>query len=484
MTQAADSQKLSRYGSKGITGALSWIRHGFRVLSRVVIKVAWIGLVVHALAAAVLAYRHDVSFRQAVQDLLRDELQALIAALVYLHDPCPVRAAPLGPGAEPDPASDGTVRIEDLLARPPCTSNRQVTVLQLHNERIVRSRFRFAYQPYDEPRLHELRTRYRLDQVIAPAADEFEAQVRLRNWCRSQFRRKDYQPLMEDFDALAILDRGHRNDADEPFDPRRHMDPCYFFPRLYCQVLLSMGHQARLVAKDDWPGHGMVEVWSNQYRKWVLMDAELNHYFEKDGVPLNLLEVHNEIFEPGPTRVKIIRGEQTSGDPTTLVHLGLWELRPEQTIPSYHHIQLTDLRNDWLTNRYFPGHPARGECSGLFYQDPRSPPWKGLNRLLRPSTTSPADLYWTLNQAEVWARWQEQGQTLGLSFRTVTPNFAYFEVSIDGDAPLRVEGSRYEWRLHEGDNSLSVRAVNRFGVAGPPSLVRLSVGGPAPAGGS
>jgi len=38
------------------------------------------------------------------------------------------------------------------------------------------------------------------------------------------------------------------------------------------------------------------------------MDTDLNLYYEKDGIPLNILEVHNERYENKPTRIKIITG--------------------------------------------------------------------------------------------------------------------------------------------------------------------------------
>ena len=33
--------------------------------------------------------------------------------------------------------------------------------------------------------------------------------------------------------------------------------------------------------------HSVTEIWSNQHRKWVMLDPTSNMYLEKDGVPLN-----------------------------------------------------------------------------------------------------------------------------------------------------------------------------------------------------
>src|SRR5207253_2059224 len=195
---------------------------------------------------------------------------------------CQPRTAVLGPGDQPDATGPEYGRIEAVLQQPQRLAGSpswQLQLQQAHNEHIIYSSYPFRYQPADEPRLQQLRTQYHLDDVVAGAADEFEALVRLRNWTRSQFRRCDYQPWTKNFDALEVLNRNLRNPTQQPYVREKHLDPCQFFPLLYCQVLLSMGYQSRLVSI----GHGMVEVWSNQYQKWVTMDAELNFHYVRHG---------------------------------------------------------------------------------------------------------------------------------------------------------------------------------------------------------
>src|SRR5262249_27593244 len=146
-----------------------------------------------------------------------------------------VRLANLGPGSAETAAPQGALRAEDyfrMVQERAANFGERVRLVNLGNETIHPSPFRFLYQPYEEPRLHQLRKKYRLDEVIAGASCEFEQMVRLRSWCRSQFRRKDYQPWVDNFDALEVLDRKLRNEADEPLDLRKHFDPCVFFPLL------------------------------------------------------------------------------------------------------------------------------------------------------------------------------------------------------------------------------------------------------------
>ena len=428
------------------------------------------------LLSGVIACRYHVSLPSAGRAVVETACRVAVQAGVSIYDPCASRSAGLAPDDHGLRAWGDYERIEDFLARGQSKSGvdaRGVKVTKVHNERIVRSIHSFRYQPFDEPRLHELRAKYGLEDVVAGASDEFEAQVLLRSWARSQFRRKDYQPMTANFDALAILDRDLRNDANEPYQPRKHYDPCHSFPLLYSQVLLSMGHQARMMSI----GHGMVEIWSNQHGKWIAMDAELDLHYEKNGVPLSMLEIHNENFVEKPSKATIVRGTQSSGDSnTTMVHLGAEELSVDGMVYYHKHFAIVDMRNDWLTNHYFRGHPARGNQSVLIYDDPRLPRRRHLQDWLHLRTSREDDLYWTLNQTEILVWDKHPGaNALHLAFDTVTPNFDFFEVVIDGTRRIRSSSSALEWKLHEGSNTLSVCAVNKFGVRGITSSVELQV---------
>ncbi len=427
------------------------------------------GLTLVALLVYSAYYRAPLpSMAQAV---LRGGALSALALGVTIHDPVPARLATLAPPETDDPDFfSGYERLETLFlgADRVHSTSAELALVDIHNERIVESAFSFRYQPFDEPRLHQLRTKYRLDEVIALARDELDEFVRLCNWTRSQFRRSDYQPQSDHFDALEVLDRKLHNTTGRPYDPDHDQDPCIFFPRLFAQVVLSVGHQVRLSTID----HGTTEVWSNQYGKWIEFDAELNHYYQKDGVPFSTLEVHDENFAPPPPRMKIVRGTQSSDPNTTLVHLKVPELSPDSMVRYHRHVGIVELRNDWLTNRYFLGHPARSDHATLVFQDDRVSGHPSLAWALYPATRRREDLFWTLNQAEIHARPLADGR-LSLRFRTVTPNFRGFAVSIDGRPAIEQPSASFEWTLHPGENSIAVCPINQFDRKGIVSSARL-----------
>jgi len=435
---------------------------------RIFILIVAFLVLVFATTSVAISVRYDISVGYTSKQLVRQGLLTIIDVATQIYDPISIKSPSNGPvnGKQGVTLKD-YIRIEGFFGKNKLQGRFHVKALK--NEKIKRSIFHFGYQHYKEPKLHTLRNEYNLDSVIEAAKNEFEAMILLRNWTRSQFRRNDYQPFMEDFNALEILRKNIRNKNNDPYMPNQY-NPCYFFPLFYSQILLSMGYQARLVrishlSDRGYDGHGMTEVWSNQFRKWITMDADLNLHYEKDGIPLNLLEVHNERYKKGLSNVKIIRGIQTSGD-----FQYEKEINVEDMIEYHSYIQILDMRNNWMTNHYFRGHPKRSDKATLFWVDKNLPPVFNFKQ----KTNNKDDFYWTLNQTEIWANkqvgsWKE----MTLLFETFTPNFDYFEIWVDDFKKCTTRDSFYLWKLHSGENKLIVRSFNKFGVLGIPSSVEI-----------
>jgi hypothetical protein len=431
-----------------------------------------LGLVaVFVLAVAIPIAHISITYRLSPlfvgQTLARQGVASAIRAATILYEPdTKLATVHPPPHTELDSAFTGYQRMEEIIQ----TSG--IRVREARNRTIIKSRFPFSYQPFEEPGLAELRKEYKLDEVAAGAKNELDVLIMLRNWARSRFQRHDYQPFMQNFDALTVLRNNIHNEKNEPWQPGRQFRPCHFFPLFYSQILLSMGYQPRLVRISHledrgYSGHGMVEVWSNQFDKWIAMDPDLNLHYEKDGVPLNLLDIHNERYAKTPTRVRMVRGIQTSGDAATVR-----EFSVEEMIEYHSYIQILDMRNDWLTNHYFRGHPKRSDGASLFWIDERMPAVFNM----KPKTSNVTDFYWTLNQTEIWAqREHSENKKMRLAFRTFTPNFKHFEVIKDGTERIVTDKDRFEWLLHKGENRIEVRSVNKFGVPGIVSWVKLTV---------
>jgi len=167
---------------------------------------------------------------------------------------------------------------------------------------------RFKFDAFENPKLKELRTRYRLDEVVAPGKDEFDRQVLLMDWAHHQFRRfgQPSAPARGALEILNAIEEGHT-----------------FFCSQYVEVLVSgsasLGWVGRPLALRRHQGvakvggsteHSVTEIWSNQHRKWVMLDPTSNLYLEKEGMPLNAYQIRQEWFYHEGTNLVFVVGKE------------------------------------------------------------------------------------------------------------------------------------------------------------------------------
>ncbi len=189
-------------------------------------------------------------------------------------------------------------------------AGRTATLRRLESLPYVESEYtkRFKFDSFDNPKLKKLRERYYLDEVIASGQDEFERQVLLMDWTHRQFK-KFGRPSTNCHGALQIL-----NAIDEG-----HTFFCAHYANVLVSAAASLGWVDRPLALRRHQGankvggsteHSVTEIWSNQHRKWVMLDPTSNMYLEKDGVPLNAFELRQEWFYRGGTNLVFVVGKE------------------------------------------------------------------------------------------------------------------------------------------------------------------------------
>jgi hypothetical protein len=124
----------------------------------------------------------------------------------------------------------------------------------------------------DAESLRTLRTREKLDKVIAGAKTDMGVFIQLMQWVRGQWspgRPDPYPPI----DATVILDNIRRGETGG-------------FCAQYCFVLVqclqSLEYKARYVTVK---GHEVAEVWSPELSKWVMLDPLYDLYILKGDTP-------------------------------------------------------------------------------------------------------------------------------------------------------------------------------------------------------
>jgi len=323
---------------------------------------------------------------------------------------------------------------------------------------------RFKFDSADNPKLRELRERYRLDEVVADGRDEFDRQVLLLDWVHHQFK-KFGRPTVEARGALEILqgvEEGH------PFF-------CSQYAHVFVSAAASLGWIDRELAlrrHQDQPGqssseHSTTEIWSNQYRKWIMMDPTANMHIVKDGIPLNAHEIRQEWFHrAGQDLVFVIGKERRKYRKADLpIFLGRFPGFGDLTVPA-----------DELDKYGFIGYIPNTDLmdAGLDYARMfivKDRLCEGTRWHIRDAPANPGvDPYFPVNQAAL--QFAVEQDKVRVTLQTMTPNFQTYELRLDGGDWV-ASGETLLWNIRPGLNRLEVRTVNRFGVPGPISTVQI-----------
>ena len=296
--------------------------------------------------------------------------------------------------------------------------------------------------------------------ALVGSASEVEA---FAIWCDGGGGDPKADDLVVEAGTALALDEGHS-----------------FFCTQYAQVMISsaasLGWVDRALALRRHQGvnqkggsteHTTTEIWSNQFRKWIMLDPTSNMYFEKDGIPLNAWEIRQEWFYNEGKDLVIVVGKDRKryrkGD--LPVHLATFQgfgdltIEPDE-IDKYGfigYIPNTDIMDSGYDyGKMFIVHDK--VCEGT--------KWHTRDLPANPAS----DPYFPIGQSTLSLT--NEGGKLIVSSKTMTPNFKRFESRSDG-GDWKPTGDRFEWKLKDGENHLEVRTVNAFGVIGPVSSVDI-----------
>ena len=322
----------------------------------------------------------------------------------------------------------------------------------------------FVYQSPDAPYLVELRETFELDNVIANADSEYDAMIRLARWVGTAFDHgEDPLPTAQGkHDPLAILKTGQAGAAYW----------CEVAAHTMTQAATSLGFVARLVTIShdgyDW-SHAVTELWSNEFRKWVLIDTDFNVIYKDGGVPLSAAELVdlNRDHEQG----RVTFNHFAPSKPFFTKRNGMFRLAPARI--RYAHV---DMRTDWRTRPLRRGSPAGGDLATWRYDYGRLDPL--LSAI--PRIESAQRFNWPMNGVDTWVSSlkQDNGQLqLVFSSRTYSPNFVHFEWRVDGGDWNKSPDGKVTISLSEGVHRFEVRVRLANQRQGPESNYTFSLKG-------
>ena len=335
------------------------------------------------------------------------------------------------------------------------------------------------------PRIARLREAYGLEDVVAGCETEFEGFLALKRWVRSQWDHGLWYNRPEVDDGLGILDAVSRG---ERFF-------CGSYARVFVDSATALGWPARRVAiaiedcesprdYNIWNvGHAVAEVWSNEHKKWVMMDPDINVHYERDGTPLNALEIREAWLSGAADEVAMVQDQ------------------PEFLVPDARHVRLAlrdpTCRRDYdeEVNRQLFARFVRNRVMDYYARvrvmtDRQT--WEWVDRRCLPTfvsnfrpvgrvqwTSNLSDLYWTVNLVRISTQpsWSAGGPRLAVTLSHCMPFFDHYEIRFDDGAWQRCE-AHFDWPMREGVQSLACRGVNSMSRTGVPCRIEVAYARP------
>ncbi len=382
-----------------------------------------------------------------------------------------VISASCSPKAEHKAFSGGPLS-EALLAEAGASAGFKVIKVEADIPRSIRPRLPWKTFGYDDSLIAPLRERYKLNDLLKGAENEWVGQLALKHWVHGRIT--NGSPTVEAIHAVDILK--YAAEGKEFW--------CTFYAITYIECAQALGWQARKVCLDidhgleGGPGsqhHGAAEVWSNYYRKWIFIDPQSDLHFEKEGVPLSAWEIRGEWLRNEGADVDHVVGmpvERELKNPAIV-----WWKLPERDETGLFF---------WLT--YYDNYATWDEDSPskwLFPQDSSHSGKKwyqggekrhlhaGYEKNLFQATERIEDVYWTVGVVEASVAGVSRGEII-LSLDSYCPEFSSYEAKTGRDGWRKVaDACRLVWPLKKGTNNLSMRTVNKGGVAGTETSLQL-----------
>lgn len=321
------------------------------------------------------------------------------------------------------------------------------------------------FEDLTSPKFVHLINKYQLDTIFHGETDEFKRILLLRDWIKSVIKIEDFNPEYPGGDyAESILDSALKGKGFH----------CAHFMKVQNAIMNSYGYVTRILnagpgAKGGPDGnHGINEIWSNQYRKWFLSDAKYNHHFEKDGIPLSVLEIREEFLKnkaadivlvKGPNRVPIEfdpefeqkkeRFAQTYTWPRWYIYGNRHTVYPE----NYNGTSIAFVDDFYNTSTYYrDGKPVSRETFDW---------WE--------KTKDRNVIEWTPNVLKVAAKIDRQELIIHIS--SDTPNLKEYQMKEGISGLWKTVEKQCTLYLTKSNHTYFFRSVNLAGVSGPESMV-------------
>lgn len=328
--------------------------------------------------------------------------------------------------------------------------------------------------------------KYRLDEVIKGGNNEIEKFMLLKEWVCEQLIQHGWSfNLLKERPTNALDILSHANHGVR--------FQCNFYATVFVECCEALGYPARKIGilahridtgfpiqRKDNIGHSVSEVWSNEYRKWMVVDCDYNVMYKKDGVFLSAAEMCLEnltnggaLIEPVFGRYKPTYDESGKGfieNRETIKYI-MDTFGKNEAIDYYGTLSISD--NLLLVD----GKPI---SSTVWYIPPGLYPPLVINYVPVESNNHCTDqlsaINWSVNEVCIKASCYDPTKPsppLRVELTHNMPNFDHAEMSANLGLDWKRTENDFIWDIHKGENKIWVRSVNKRRVRGPISSIHV-----------
>lgn len=306
----------------------------------------------------------------------------------------------------------------------------EITIKEVKEYKFISKDQYFIFEDFNHPKLKELVKEENLTAVVKKGATDFDKILLLKEWVRKQLKQPGTSASYPPWDALVLLDwvRGKKVQV-----------LCGHYAVLFVQSLTGLGMPARYVdlSTEDNQGHFVTEVWSDDFKKWILVDPYSDLYYQREGVPLSGLSLHLAYVNHNFKGIEIVSTKEIKN------------ITNENDLKVFYNYSIV-LRNNHITQPVNLFDKVVNVTSNIVVThmwDDKKVKYEGLmNQSL---------FYWAPNICIITVKEKNtQAGTVMLNFRTLVEETEKFLVLCNGR--YTISGSDYLWQLEKGFNELNV----------------------------
>ena len=331
----------------------------------------------------------------------------------------------------------------------------------------------FQHEPFGIKQLDILLDLYDYDSHINKGSGEFEKMVYLKDWVYKNVEYGGAPQYINLRNSLTILEKAYNGEVFW----------CNNIAAVYLQCGLSLGWTPRymFLRNTKHESHIANDIWSNEYKKWILMDAAWNIHILKDDIPLSLLEIKAEWQKNNGADLVYVFG---AGEDSTIYTASelpilqddnfLYRLWPvtEEWITFFYEVailgknNLFSDENIWRTIYIIKDDLNKDDNTWEFR---RKTEIDDMNQLFHDLNRVDINYHY-LSDNLTRNYFRIELDAFGLN--NYTPNLENFMIKIN-DLEWTKSDEIVFYQLNLGKNKIQAKIVNSFGVSGPVSEVRF-----------